>query len=264
MSVLAPGYRVRRMAPDSLTPADGSPPRWWGRPLPELRWQAEAMRLFVDPVFRGHGVPGGDGRPVLLLPGFAAGDYTLAPLAVWLRRIGYRASLCGFWLNADCNERALLRIERRVAALHSEHGRRLAVIGHSRGGYLAKALGARRPEHVSDVIALGSGLNRHLDVSAPALAAVAVFRAVHGRTTDRVQRRGCMTEQCACAFTEAYSSPFPSAVRLTSIYSKGDGFVRWQSCVAPYADNVEVTGSHVGLAFNRKTYRAIAHALAAA
>ena len=39
--------------------------------------------------------------------------------------------------------------------------------------------------------------------------------------------------------------------------------VRWQSCVVPYADNVEVTGSHVGLAFNRKAYRAIAQALAA-
>jgi hypothetical protein len=51
-------------------------------------------------------------------------------------------------------------------------------------------------------------------------------------------------------------------VRLTSIYSKGDGMVRWQSCVVPYADNVEVTSSHVGLAFNRKAYRAIATALA--
>jgi hypothetical protein len=31
----------------------------------------------------------------------------------------------------------------------------------------------------------------------------------------------------------------------------------------PYADCVEVTGSHVGLIFNRKTYRAVGHALAA-
>jgi hypothetical protein len=51
-------------------------------------------------------------------------------------------------------------------------------------------------------------------------------------------------------------------VRLTSIYSRGDGMVRWESCVADYADNVEVTGSHVGLAWNRKSYRAIAQALA--
>ena len=46
-------------------------------------------------------------------------------------------------------------------------------------------------------------------------------------------------------------------MRLTSIYSKGDGVVRWESCLVDYADNVEVTGSHVGLAFNRKVYRAL-------
>ena len=51
-------------------------------------------------------------------------------------------------------------------------------------------------------------------------------------------------------------------MRLTSIYSKGDGVIRWQSALTPDADCVEVTGSHVGLIFNRKTYRAIAAALA--
>ena len=135
------------------------------------------------------------------------------------------------------------------------------MIGQSRGGYLAKALGARRPECVSHVITLGAGLTRHLDVAAPALAAVALARAVQRRTTDRDGRRGCLTEACACGFTEAYGSPFPASVRLTSVYSKGDGMVRWQSCVVPYATNVEVTGSHVGMAMNRKSYRAMALAL---
>ena len=51
-------------------------------------------------------------------------------------------------------------------------------------------------------------------------------------------------------------------MRLTSIYSKSDGVVRWQGAVVPEADCVEVTGSHVGLVFNRKVYRAIAEALA--
>ena len=39
--------------------------------------------------------------------------------------------------------------------------------------------------------------------------------------------------------------------------------VRWQAQIVPYADCVEVTGSHVGLIFNRESYRVIAHALAA-
>ena len=38
--------------------------------------------------------------------------------------------------------------------------------------------------------------------------------------------------------------------------------VHWQAALVTDAECVEVTGSHVGLIFNRKTYRAIAHALA--
>ena len=50
---------------------------------------------------------------------------------------------------------------------------------------------------------------------------------------------------------------------LISIYTRGDGVVWWEACTVPYARNVEVTGSHIGLAFNRKAYRAVAEALAA-
>jgi hypothetical protein len=60
-----------------------------------------------------------------------------------------------------------------------------------------------------------------------------------------------------------FHAPFPNdRVHLTSIFSRGDGVVLWQRQIVPYADCVEVTGSHVGLAFNRKSYRAIADALA--
>jgi pimeloyl-ACP methyl ester carboxylesterase len=229
--------------------------RWFGRPLREMRWSAEFTRLLVDPVFHGRGVPHGEGQSVLLLPGFGGGDHLLAPMALWLRRIGYDVATCGIWLDTNCSERAMLRIERRVEELGAE---RIAIVGHSRGGYLAKALAARRPDRVSHVITLGSGLSSQLDVAAIGLAAHTVVRAAHRVTTDRVARRGCLTATCACAFTEAYESPFPEDVRLTSIYSKGDGMVRWRSCVVPYADNVEVTGSHGGMAFNRKAYRAIA------
>jgi pimeloyl-ACP methyl ester carboxylesterase len=221
-----------------------------------MRWQAELARLCVDPLFLRGAEPRGDGRPVVLVPGFGGGDWTLQHLAFWLRRGGYEAAQCNFVVNAGCSEKALARIERRVIECSDRSGRRVAVLGHSRGGYLARAAGARMPDRISHVVALGAGLSRQYEVAAPALAAVAVARAVQGRP-------GCLTEECACGFASAYASAFPSGVRLTSIYSRGDGMVRWESCLADYADNVEVTGSHVGLAWNRKCYRAIAAALAA-
>jgi pimeloyl-ACP methyl ester carboxylesterase len=234
---------------------DSDAGRWWGRPVAELRWQAELVRLCVDPIFVGGGEPRGDGRPVVLIPGFGGGDWTLAHLAFWLGRTGYDAVMCNFLVNAGCAEKALARVERRVIEKSDQAGRRVAVVGHSRGGFLARAVGARMPGRVSHVVALGAGLSRQFDVAAPALAALAVARAAQGR-------RGCLTEDCACGFSAAYACAFPQDVRLTSIYSRGDGMVRWESCVADYAENVEVTGSHVGLAWNRKSYRAIAQALA--
>jgi pimeloyl-ACP methyl ester carboxylesterase len=240
------------------------PESWLGRHVHELRWQLEAGRLLADPVFYGRGVPHGDGRPVLLLPGLFAGDYTLAPLALWLRRIGYRSATAGFLANVDCSERALQRVTGCARALRDRTGRRVAIIGHSRGAHYARALAARDPELVSHAIAVGGGLTAQQAVSAPTGAAVAAVRTVHRHTTDRRRRRGCLSETCTCRFGTDYRAPLPASVLLTSIYSREDGVVCWRSCVSPDATCVEVMGSHVGLIYNRAVYRAIAGALCVA
>ena len=236
--------------------------RWWGDHLRETRWQLELYRLLVDPVFRGQGVSRGDGRPVILLPGFGGGDQTLVVLAGWLRRIGYAPYTCRFVTNLGCSDRAAERIERRLEWLHERHSRRVALIGHSRGGHYARALGYRRPELVSHAISIGAGLRRMLATSYPTQAAAAAARRVVLRS-GRARSPLCLTEGCDCEFAHDFAAPFPDdRVRLTSIYSREDGVVRWQAALVPYGTCVEVTGSHVGLIFNRKTYRAIASALA--
>jgi hypothetical protein len=79
--------------------------RWWGRPVAETRWTLELGRVLADPVWRSVSVPRGDGRPVVLMPGFLAGDQTLLIIAAWLRRLGYRPRLCGFVANTGCSDR---------------------------------------------------------------------------------------------------------------------------------------------------------------
>jgi len=236
--------------------------RWWGDHLRETRWALEASRLLADPVFHGRGVPRGDGRPVILMPGFGGGDYTLLALAVWLRRIGYEPHMAGFVTNTGCSDRAVDRVERRLQQLHDRHGRRVALIGHSRGGHYVRALSRRRPGLVSHGISIGAGLRGMLATSYPTQAAAGAARGVLLRSR-RARSPLCLTDTCDCRFASDFAGPFPAdRVRLTSIYSKGDGVVRWQAALVPYATCVEVTGSHVGLIFNRKTYRAIATALA--
>jgi pimeloyl-ACP methyl ester carboxylesterase len=114
---------------------------------------------------------------VVLMPGFGAGDQTLAVLGGWLWRLGYRPRLCGFVSNVGCSERALERVERQVTGLSQRYGRRVALIGHSRGGHFARALAARRPELVSHAVSMGADLNGMLGVSSPTLVAVAATRA---------------------------------------------------------------------------------------
>ena len=88
-------------------------------------------------------------------------------LAAWLRRMGHRPYTCGFVANVDCSDRALDRVERRVEQLHRRHGRRVALVGHSRGGHYARALAHRRPDRVSHAVSLGADLQGMLGVSAP-------------------------------------------------------------------------------------------------
>lgn len=271
MSTPAPEPSI---APDGIESAgfDPTPPgageaparHWWGRHLREVRWEAELARLLVDPIYYGRGVPHGDGMPVLTIPGFLAGDPSQWVLWDWLRRIGYSPHASGIRFNVGCSDRALERLDSRLERIHWDTGRKVALVGASRGGHFAKALAHRRPERVAAVVSLGSALDTPFDISIPTRAAVVAVREAHRRTTDRFARNGCLTTTCRCRFTRDFAGTFPKEVPLTSVYSKGDGVVWWESCVVPYANCVEVTGSHVGMGSNRKSYRVIAEALAAA
>ena len=242
------------------TPAPAEP-AWWGHPVGELRWQAELARLLVDPVYRGVGLPRGDGGPVLLIPGFLAGDSSLSVMSSWLRRLGHDPYASGIVTNVDCSDKAVARLERTLLRVHLRTGRKVALVGHSRGGHFAKALAARHPDGVRVVVSKGSGLDEPFDISLLTKAAVAAVRGVLRRVDPSTATRGCLTSTCDCPFVRDYTAPWPARVPLTSVYSHSDGVVQWRSCVVPYARAVEVRGSHVGLAFNRHAYRVVAEAL---
>ncbi len=265
------GDAVADLLPDAVrqssfdpVPAPGRPRErpWWGRPFAEVRWQAELARLLVDPVYAGRGVPRGDGGPVLLIPGVLAGDASLAVMGSWLRRIGHAPHRAGILANVDCSDRAVDRLERLLLRLHVRTGRPVALVGHSRGGHFAKALAARHPDGVRAVVTMGTGLDDPFDISLPTQAAVSAVRSVLRRVDPTTAQRGCLTTTCDCPFVRDYTAPWPPTVPLTSVWSRGDGVVRWRSCIVPYARSVQVPGSHVGLAFNRHAYRAVAAALA--
>lgn len=98
-------------------------------------------------------------------------------------------------------------------------------------------------------------------ISSPTRAAVGIARrGIH--ITRRSRDPDCFRARCGCGFIRDYTADFPvDRVRLTSIYTKGDGVVRWERAIVDEADCVEVRGSHIGLIANRNAYRVIAAAL---
>ena len=128
------------------------------RPLvSESLWGVEAAALAMSPVWHGIGVPRGHGLGVLVIPGLLAGDTSVASLMNWLAgRCGYHYAESGFTLNVDCPRRAHRALEHRLEALVESTGRPAVVVGHSRGGLMAKLLAVLRPDLVTGIVTLGT------------------------------------------------------------------------------------------------------------
>jgi pimeloyl-ACP methyl ester carboxylesterase len=233
------------------------PPLWM-----ESRAALEAAALRRTAVWRGEGLPDGDGRPVLLIPGFLAGDATLATMTGWLRARGYRTRRAGIRANVACSEAACGRLEDRLEGFAEAQGRPVTVIGQSRGGIFAKALAARRPDLVEGVITLGSPTVSQLRVHPVVLAQIALLGTLGTGHVPGLFKLDCLRGDCCARFREALAGPFPDDVHWTALYSRSDGIVDWRACLDPQADElVEVSSSHCGMGLNAAVYEEVARAL---
>jgi pimeloyl-ACP methyl ester carboxylesterase len=235
------------------------PPLWR-----ESRIGLEAAALRRSPVYDGLGVPPGERRPVLLIPGFMAGDGSMAAMTEWLRANEYRTRRAGIRSNVGCSEAACARLETRLEAYADREGQAVTIIGQSRGGVFARALAARRPDLVAGIVTLGSPTVSQLRVHPLVLAQVGLVAALGSGRVPGLFSLKCLRGDCCSAFREALAGPFPAGVPWTAIYSRSDGIVDWHACVDPKATEcVEVRASHCGMGVNAAVYREIARMLAA-
>ncbi len=218
--------------------------------------------LMRDPIFYGgDNLARGRGEPVLLLPGYFAGDWAMAPMARWLRRIGYSPYLSGIDVNLGCPRETLDRLEARVLAIARESGSRVAVIGHSLGGVFARSLGGEFPGVVSRVIGLGAPIQHDWDsmnrrIGSIMQSVAGVWQTMAGAPEN------CGTASCDCGFARTIASRALRASAFTSIHSREDDVVDWRSCLDAGGNNYQVRGRHAGLVVNREVYRLIAQILA--
>ena len=202
---------------------------------------------------------------MLLIPGFLAGDGTLSTMARWLETSGWHVQRAGIRANVACSEEACRRLEERLEALSGTARARVTIVGQSRGGVLARALAARRPELVSGIVTLGSPVLSQLAIHPLVLAQVALVAAMG--TTGRVRGLfsvNCLRGTCCEPFRGDLARAFPPEVGYVAVYSRTDGVVDWRSCLDPAAsDHVEIPASHCGMSVNHHAFRVVAVALRA-
>ena len=228
----------------------------------EYGWPLELAGLLASPVWRGERVPAGEGRPVLLIPGFLAGDASLGTMARWLRRGGYRAELSGIRWNVGCADRILDGLKARLDRLYETTGKPVSIVGHSRGGLLGNALAGLFPERVSRVITLGSPLADHDAIAVLTNLAVTGARQLENRLHPESRENGCFTAACQCSYARGTEAQQSRAVPLICVVTPDDGVVLPASCSLPGARTIRVRGTHIGLAWNPQVYRVLAEELA--
>ncbi|MEM9621519.1 MAG: alpha/beta fold hydrolase [Pseudomonadota bacterium] len=239
-------------------------------------WQAgrEYWQLRSAPVYRGEGVPKGDGMPVLVIPGLMGNDLYLRTMRQWLRRMHYQPLPSSILWNAGCPKRLVADAERPLRRLLDSSDAPVAIVGHSRGGLLAKALASKYSQRVVKLVLIGSPLGGMLQAGRDGMQGYAqqmgdadtgsrrmLFNA--SRNLTRLLDPGCKSPLCDCEFVDLVFTPPGETLSVTSLYSPTDPIVPQAMSQMPYGDNIEVSGTHGGLMFNAVVFEHLARILAA-
>lgn len=191
-------------------------------------------------------LPPGDGHPVIVLPGFMAGDGSTAALRQLLRSIGYDTHGWGLGRNIGPTEKILNGLPELLMRVTAS-GRQASVIGWSLGGIYARHMAARSPHAVRLLVTLGTPVRSEVHDTSNASPLFQALKAIHVPGHPMLD------------------GGQPLSVPVTAVHTRSDGIVHWETCLienAPNAENLRVRGSHTGLGFNPAVAFVIADRLA--
>ncbi len=200
-------------------------------------------------------------EPVLLVPGFLAGDWTLRQMSSSLREQGFRTYRSHIYANVGCTLEAAASVEAELERIAERRGSRVQIVGHSLGGMIARGIAVRRPDLVAGIVTMGS----------PMLAPAAHHRLLTGGVTvlNRLSAVGlpgfmsreCVSGPCAEISFHEVRQPLPADVAMTNVYSRRDGIVDWRACVDPEGTAIEVRASHIGMPVDPRVLSVVGESL---
>ena len=246
-------FRAQGIGHDDDGRPDLAPPSWLFTAGEAVRFPTEYAASWLVDRLPGRARDLGRGRPVLVLPGFAASDRATGRLRAHLDQRGWTtyAWLVGpnLGLTDEVLHGVLARFDEVYAASDEQSRPPVDVVGWSFGGLLARWVAHERPTQVRSVVTLGSP-----------------WRAEGERTRttplfERARRTHGLSGRAEMV-VDQLRSPLP--VPTTAIWSKTDGIVGWRGCVVDETENdrnVSVLSSHLGMASNPFALAALVQAL---
>lgn len=188
----------------------------------------------------------GDGRAVMVIPGFLARDIFTARLRRALAAAGYSPHGWGLGLNRGVSADLLDRLCERLDAIALADGTPVSLVGWSLGGLYARELAKLRPEVVDRVITLGSPFSGDMRAN----RAWRLYEWINRHPVDRLPVQVCVAEK--------------PPVKTFALWSAADGIVapacaRGQSHEADH--RVEVACRHLDFVSSPMAVQAILNAL---
>jgi hypothetical protein len=191
-------------------------------------------------------LPPGNNDPVILIPGWKAPQETMAPLRRFLRNRNYNAHYWGLGTNQGDPEADSERLAEKVAKQVQQSGRKVALVGWSLGGVIAREVGRNLPGSVAQVITYGTPV-----IGGPTFTPAArVYgepecRRISNRIVELDEQR-------------------PIAVPITAIFTRKDRIVSWPACIdrsSPNITHYEVRSTHVSMGFDPDVWQLISKSL---
>lgn len=195
--------------------------------------------------------PKGDGHPVIVMPGLGTADTSTFFLRNFLSGVGYDARPWGMGRNMGPKNGMPVMLEGLTKLVYdvsaSAGNRQVSIIGWSLGGIYAREVAKVVPEVVRQVITLGTPFKDADETNATFL-----YKLL---SKDSSYKDPDILKKIA----------EPPPVPFSSLYSKTDGVVGWESSIedpGPFSENIEVPGSsHLGLGHNPISMYIIANRL---
>jgi predicted esterase YcpF (UPF0227 family) len=216
--------------------------------LREVRAPFEFASIALNVHALSH-APKGNGRAVMLVPGYLADDYSMRPLGAYLGYLCYDVYYTELGRNMGKVNTDMMRLGDRVESISQAlEGQPVTLIGWSLGGVLTREVARLFSDVVQEVLTLGTPI-----VGGPKFTSV-------GKRYAKLNNIDLEKFELDVHQRNSIGLIQP----VTSIYSKSDGVVGWQASVDiynPQANNIEVTGSHMGLGVNPKVWLTIADVL---